>query len=325
MPFKRSPNTRKNAPYCFSAEKLENTAHICYIIVERKDDNMYRTLGSTDLEMYTLIGGLGWIFVLIYNLFMFRYKQKMLSNCSLTLLKSACERNKSSIIAKEKFWITLEIIVISFIQIYPNGFLNVKFGHLMNTGANYFGLLYFVPLILFAFFYIISIDPFKQTDLITPAYPLALFFVKLGCFCNGCCGGFECEWGLMNYQNEADPKREFPIQLIEAGLALAIFLFLLWYRKRAKEGTMFPIYTIIYSATRFFSEFASNKPDVFGILKTYHILCIIGVILGVTELILVLRYAEKVRPVFDRPVFAWYKPKKSNKKNKNVTHRKKKK
>ena len=281
---------------------------------------MYRTLGSTGIEMYTLVGGLGWICILIYNFLMSSHKQKMLSNSSLTLIKVACERNKNSVFAREKFWVVLEIIIISFIQIFPNGFLNVSFGNLMDTGANYFGLLYFVPLILFAFFYLISIDPFKQTDLITPAYPLALFFVKLGCFCNGCCGGFECEWGLMNYYFPSDPKREFPIQLVEAGIALLIFLFLLWYRKRAKEGTLFPIYLIIYSATRFFSEFTRNEPNVLGVLKVYHLLCIVGVIVGVAELVLVLKHSEKITQMFDHPVFTWYQ-----KKQKNIVHHKKRK
>lgn len=286
---------------------------------------MYRTLGSTGIEMYTLVGGLGWIFVLIYNFLMFSHKQKMLSNSSLALIKAASAKNESSIFARENFWVALEIIIISFIQIFPNGFMNVTFGNIMNTGANYFGLLYFVPLILFAFFFLISVNPLKQTDLITPAYPLALFFVKLGCFCNGCCGGFECEWGLMNYYFPSDPKREFPIQLVEAGLALIIFFFLMWYRKRAKEGTLFPVYLIIYSATRFFSEFASKKPDIIWHLKTYHILCIIGVILGIAELILVRRYAEKIKPIFDRPVFTQTGQKKSNNKNKSIQHHKKRK
>lgn len=286
---------------------------------------MYRFLGSTGIEMYGLVGGIGWIFILIYNFSMFNHKRKMLSNCSLSLINAASVRNKDSIFTKENFWTVLEIIIISCIQILPIGFFNIQLGKLLNTGANYFGLLYFMPLVLFAFFFFISVNPFKQTDLITPAYPLALFFVKLGCFCDGCCGGFECDWGLMNYHYDSGPKKEFPTQLVEAGLALLIFVFLLWYRKRAKEGTLFPIYLIIYSATRFFSEFTSNKPDILWHLKTYHILCIIGVILGIAELMLVLRYSEKIKLVFDYSVFTQFKQGKARSKNTKVLHGKNKK
>lgn len=261
---------------------------------------MYRTLGSTGIEMYTLVGGLGWIFVLIYNFLMFSHKQKMLSNSSLALIKAASAKNESSIFARENFWVALEIIIISFIQIFPNGFMNVTFGNIMKTGANYFGLLYFVPLILFAFFFLISVNPLKQTDLITPAYPLALFFVKLGCFCNGCCGGFECEWGLMNYYFPSDPKREFPIQLVEAGLALIIFFFLMWYRKRAKEGTMFPIYLIVYSSTRFFSEFFRQEEDIFWILKKYHFFCLAGIVLGIIEYFIAVKYIDCIKSFLDK-------------------------
>lgn len=285
---------------------------------------MYRYLGSTGIEMYTLVGGLGWVFIFIYNFFMFSHKRNLLSNSSLSLIKIASARNKKSLFSKAGFWTTMEIFIISCIQILPSAFFNVKVGNLLNTGANYFGLLYFIPFVLFAFFFFISVNPFKQTDLITPAYPIALIFVKLACFCDGCCGGFECEWGLVNYHYETGPQREFPTQLVEAGLALIIFLFLLWYRKRAKEGTLFPTYLIIYSATRFFSEFTSNKPDILWHLKTYHILCIIGIILGVAELILVLKYSEKIKPLFENSVFTLFEKQKSKITKKNQHHKKKK-
>ncbi len=286
---------------------------------------MYRFLGSTNIEMYTLIGGLGFLFTMIYNFFMFRHKRNLLSNCTLLLIESASKKNQNSLFAKKNFWTAVEIFIISSIQFLPSAFFNLNLGNLLNTGANYFGLLYFIPFVLFIFFFIISVNPFRQTDLITPAYPLALIFTKLACFCDGCCGGFDCEWGLMNYHYQSGPQREFPTQLVEASLALIIFIFLLWYKKRAKEGTIFPTYLIIYSASRFFSEFTSGKPNVLGILKTYHILCIIGVILGVIELFFVLRYSEKIKPFFERSAFTLLKKKQSSTAKKKYPVQKKKK
>ncbi len=279
---------------------------------------MYRFLGSTDISMYGLVGVLGFVAILVYNFCCFRNKQKLLSNASLFFINSVSEKNKQSLFARTAFWTAAEIIIISLLQIMPSGFFNKKLGNILDTGANYFGLLYFIPFVLFLLFFIISVNPFRQMDLITPAYPLALIFTKLACFCDGCCEGFECSWGLMNYHYETGPVREFPSQLLEAGLALIIFIFLMWYRKKAKEGTLFPIYVILYSATRFFSEFTRGEPNVFGILKTYHILCIIGVVIGIIELLVVLKFSDRISPLFNLYLS-------DNKKDKNKTKKKTKK
>lgn len=281
---------------------------------------MYRTLGSTNIFMYSFVGAFGIIFLLIYNFSNYEKKSNLLSNRSLFFIELFKRKNKEHLLSKTKFWTISEILIISCVQYLPAVFfINQKFGDLVSTGGNYFGLIFFIPIILFAFFYFISVDPFKQMDLITPAYPLALIFVKLGCFCEGCCSGFRCEWGLMNYRNEPDIAKEFPSQLVEAGLGLIIFLFLLWYKKKAKEGTVYPVYVILYSATRFFSEFTRKEANVFGILKTYHILCIIGIIVGFTELMIALKFRERLTPVFNRQVsFPWYH-------KKNIIHHKKRK
>ncbi len=275
---------------------------------------MYRMLGSTDISMYYMVGSFGLLAVLVYNFSMFKYKLNLLSNCSLFIRKTISKRNKKKLFAKMEFWTIVEILIITFVQYLPGSFLTLKFGNLLNTGANYFGLIFFIPFFLFLLFFIISVNPFKQMDLITPAYPLALIFAKLACFCDGCCKGFECSWGLMNYHYETGPKREFPAQLLEAGLALIIFIFLMWYRKKAKEGTLFPLYVIIYSATRFFSEFTRGEPNVFGILKTYHILCIVGVIVGIIELFVVLKFSDRIIPFFDLYLSDKKKSKKTPKK-----------
>lgn len=279
---------------------------------------MYPKLGATNISMYNFVGSFGFLAIFVYNFAMFRYKRNLLSNSSLFFIEIASKRNKESLFAKTTFWTIIEIFIISCVQYFPSAFFNLKLGSLLKTGANYFGLIYFIPLVLFLFCYIVSINPFKQMDLITPAYPLALIFAKLACFCDGCCGGFECSWGMANYHYSSVPQKEFPTQLVESGLGLAIFIFLILYKKKAKEGTLFPIYLITYSGTRFFSEFTSNDPNVFGILKVYHILCIVGVIVGIIELLIVLKFAGKITPLFDRPIFTRYKQKKNVKKNKKI-------
>ncbi len=277
---------------------------------------MYPTLGNTGIGMYDLFNTIAICFFYIYNFSNFKNKKSFLSNFSLTITERISKRNKYVFLSNANLWTCIEIAVISFVQFeFLLGVLHSLVANTFNTGSNYFGTLFFKPIILYLLFYLIAINPLKQMDLITPAFPLALVPVKLACFFHGCCSGFECSWG---YYDQSECKNLFPSQLVEAGLALLLFIFLLWYRKKAKEGTLFPIYLILYSATRFFSEFTRIEKNILGPFKTYHFLCLAGVIIGVAELFIILRYSEKIKTVYDRNPFPWIK-------EKNIVHHKNKK
>ena len=96
------------------------------------------------------------------------------------------------------------------------------------------------------------------------------------------CGSSVVEWES-GFYNPASQLKEFPAQLLEAGVAFLIFIFLLYFKNRLSKGSVFPVYLIIYSTTRFFTEFTRCEPSVFMGLKIYQILCLVGIILGVIE------------------------------------------
>lgn len=272
---------------------------------------MYPELGNTGIEMYGLFNTIAMAFFYIYNFTNFRKKRSLPSNFSLFAADQILRKNKFIFLAEPFIWTCLEIVIISYIQFeFLLGSFHGVVANIFNTGSNYFGTLFLKPLVLYLFFYLIAVNPLKQMDLITPAYPLALIFAKLACLFHGCCSGFECSWG---YYNQRDEIFEFPTQLVEAALALLLFIFLLWYKKRAKEGTLFPIYLILFSATRFFSEFTRSEENILGPFKTYHFLCIAGVIIGIIELLIVLRYSEKIKQLYNRNPFPWIK-------EKNIVH-----
>lgn len=204
--------------------------------------------------------------------------------------------NVLNFLSKDYLWLILEIVIMAAL-IQNNGVFNSSFGKLVGTGANYFALLFVNGAIYILYCCIVGINPLKQLDWATPSYPLALIFVKFACFAAGCCYGIEWEHGLYSYRNE---KYEFPVQLIELFWALAIFIFMMLYKKKAKTGTLFPIYLILYSSTRFFSEFLRREDNVLGILKVYHILCIIGVVVGVIGLIIVNKYGSIINAHFEK-------------------------
>ncbi len=255
---------------------------------------MYRELGSTGIMMYDLLGIVAIFVLLFFNLWHYKEKSAFLG---LHMQKArsffAEKMPRVKFLATVSFWAIIETCLVSFFEYSVPGRFNVPFGRLIGTNANYFGLLYTVPFVLLIFCILMRIQPLRQIDLVTPALPLALVFAKLACFCGGCCWGIECSFGLYNYRFTSC-RVEFPVQLVEAGLALAIFVFLLFWRKKAKPGTMFPTYLILYSATRFFSEFLRHEPNVLWIFKTYQILCIIGVILGVVQLLLVRKFGDRI-------------------------------
>lgn len=285
-----------------------------YLKKIKKVTIMYQYLGNTGIEMYGLFNTIAIYVVYIYNLIKLKNKKNNLSNISLFSIKYFSDKNKFKLLASNNLWALIETMAIAFVQYEFAGYLglNNRFGRIFGTGPNYFGLLLFGPIVLYLFFYVIAINPLKQMDRITPAYPLALVFVKLACFFHGCCSGIECSWGLYFPSKDAIM---FPTQLLEAGVALLLYIFLILYKKKAKEGTLFPIYLTVYSAIRFFTEFSRVEENVLWILKKYHIICIFGVIVGIAELLIVLKYSEKIKTIYNRNPFPWIR-------EKNIIHHK---
>ena len=130
--------------------------------------------------------------------------------------------------------------------------------------------------------------------------PIQLVFLKLACFLNGCCWGIPWEHGLYNHHPH-HPGKQVPVQAIEVLFALVIFIFLLWYRRKAKAGTIFPMFMILYSFTRFFSEFVTAAyPDIIGPFNMYQILCAIGFVIGLLLFFIVTKFGDKISDFFER-------------------------
>lgn len=96
------------------------------------------------------------------------------------------------------------------------------------------------------------------TALITPAVPLFHVFGRIGCFMAGCCWGTEVEWGVVFHQSVGAPNGVplLPLQLIEAGANLIIFVVLaLLLRRMRRRFLLLPLYVLLYGALRFVLEF----------------------------------------------------------------------
>ncbi len=257
---------------------------------------MYEFLGNTGIEVSPLLQNFGFVLVLFYNFLNFKRKKNLLSSFSQCNLRHFSVK-KHKFLSKPGFWVSIEIIIISMAQFVLAPTYNSIYGDWWGTGLNYFGTLFISPFLLLVLFYYFSINPLKQMDLITPAHPLALIFVKLGCFCLGCCRGFECSWGLYFPSNGITC---FPTQLLEVAQALILFIFFHKFKDKAKEGTVYPIYVIVYSVTRFFIEFTSDRIPEFWLVNLLHYSCVLGVIFGFLNLFIINKWSDKIVSVFSR-------------------------
>lgn len=258
---------------------------------------MHRYFG--DVVAYDLFNMLGFIMAMISSLFYFKSKRNVMGLHSKRVIFLASRINRYLGKVVEVVLASVESLLMAF-MIDRATYTNRPFGELVGTGADYFGLLSTVSFFWIALSLILVVNPLKQMDITTMSLPVYLFFVKLACFFNGCCWGIPWEYGPYNYHYD-HPGNQVPVQAIEAFWALAIFIFLLWYRKKAKTGTMFPMYMILYSATRFCSEFFRREENVLWIFKTYHLLCLAGIAIGLVLLFIAVKFGDKISAFFDKP------------------------
>lgn len=260
---------------------------------------MYQYFNQTNL--FELLNKLSFLVLVLFNMSSIKQKRENLGILSVIFCNQKVKRGRNphlDIFRNPTFCSVIEIILLTFFfYALSSTVFNNKVGDLVNTGRNYFGFAFFGPLVLIALCLILRIKPLRVLDSFSVGLGLALFFVKLGCFCWGCCAGIETEkFGMYNVEYD---KVMFPVQLVEAFLGLGIFCFMLFYRKKAKSGTLYSIYLMLFSFTRFFSEFLRMEPPVFLGLKTYQILCIIGFLVGLLSFLLMKKYAERINTYFD--------------------------
>ena len=242
---------------------------------------------------YSLFGTIGTVVLFCCNLYQIVRQKPPLSR-HLCWVQNRLQQ--IPVLGNFWFWAVIESLLFSCAQYLLVGLTNTTFGNWVGTGGNYFGLITMIPLLILLFCFLFWTDPLKKFDLLVPAFPLALVFVKIACFCAGCCRGFECSWGMYNYFYGF---YEFPTQLLEAAVALALFFVMMKLRGKMKPGTMWPVYVLLYSGTRFFTEFTRHESNTIWFLKTYHLCCIGGLIYGAVLLRIVKKHGDKISNFFD--------------------------
>ena len=232
-----------------------------------------------------------WLAMVIFNLCFFRENEEQLSFVSRMVLKAKPWKRYRLV---KNLCVILEIMALASLYFFPTTIgISLPLARVANLGnINYFATPIFAPFIVMIPVALLSISPLKHLDLYAQAYPAALVFLKIACFVQGCCNGMEMDSGMYNYDTGLI---EFPIQLLEAGIAILMMFALVVYRKKTKHvGTVMPLYMIIYSVQRFIIQFfRADYPDVIIGLDGYQLFSIGTIILGIIEWILVVKLAPK--------------------------------
>ena len=146
-----------------------------------------------------------------------------------------------SIIGARLFYV---LVNIDFFIQHPADIIKIWQGGLVFYGG-------FITAILYTVWYCKykKIDIKKLADIFAPAIALGHTFGRIGCFFSGCCYGKETQCFI-------SINNRYPTQIIEAVGNLIIFFVLhKLYKKSHKNGYIFLLYLILYSALRFSIEF----------------------------------------------------------------------
>ena len=137
------------------------------------------------------------------------------------------------------------------------------------TGFRHFGgnnivrIFIWVPLFAWPVAKLLKLDWKTCCDYIAPCICVVHGVAHLGCIFDGCCHGYRWEHGIWN---PALDYKTFPIQPIEALVAIAIVVYICVRQKKQKyvvDGLSYPIMLILFGSTRFLLEFARDNGKLF--------------------------------------------------------------
>lgn len=199
---------------------------------------------------------------------------------------------------KLKIWNVLLFTVVAFLCDGLGAFLmgKVYTAIVASMGgdgvSNYsiYGAVFLTPVLIILSARLIK-QPWRQImDMVALSEMTARAFGKLGCVFNGCCWGFECDYGLYNHIHKVNM---FPSPIFEVATMVIIIIIgylILFKSKRYVPGCLCPVMALLYGATRFFWEFTryytleAERHMLFG-MSFWQLCSILTVILSVIWLV----------------------------------------
>ncbi len=153
------------------------------------------------------------------------------------------------------------------------------------------------------------IDAFRYLDIVSAAVPLAIFFVRLGCLCAGCCYGkptdffihliFTNKGSAAGYYHPGVALHATQIYFMLNAVVMGAIL-LIVYKYRRFKGQVFSAFLMYYGVSRFLLEFLRGDEDrgIFfgGFLSTGQIAMMVSFLTGL--IIYIVKSREQHSPTW---------------------------
>lgn len=130
-------------------------------------------------------------------------------------------------------------------------------------GNNIVRVFIWIPVAAYPFCKLMKIDWRQACEFLAPCPVLIQGVSHYGCIFEGCCHGYPWEHGIWN---PALKCNTFPIQPIEACVAVIIAIYVLYRQKKLQyqsDGLTYPIMMMLFGYSRFFLEFVRDNDKLF--------------------------------------------------------------
>ena len=148
-------------------------------------------------------------------------------------------------------------------------------GEWIGRNTDFYGYVLFTVLAVTLASVALGGDVRTRLDCLAAPFFAMAAFLKLACFCAGCCNGLLWAHGLYNANTQ---QHEFPIQLVEMAVYILLLLCVVRFRTRWHKGEVFAFFLVVYSAFRFVVQFFRRDESPFSLFHWIPAaVCLLGV------------------------------------------------
>ena len=240
---------------------------------------MYPELfGITSISTYDLIGICGYAILWLFSLARYPLGCLMREPSIWMLERQRDHQNRDHTTPQKQslaHWAKRELLILTAVHTVMFTFGGNLLGQWIGRSTDFYGYVLLTVLAVTLASVALGGDVRLRLDaLATPFFALAAF-LKLGCFCAGCCYGLPWAYGLYN---ENTQQHEFPIQLVEMAAYVLMLLCVVRWRSHWRKGEVFAFFLVVYSAFRFAVQFFRGDEALFSLFHWISaVVCLLGV------------------------------------------------
>lgn len=196
------------------------------------------------------------------------------------------------LICRKDFFLPLWKGLVSSVLLTGIGVAGVKLMFFFENGnfagLSFFGAVFFIPVLAPLITLTLQISYPDYLDLAAPSVAIMLSVMKINCLIAGCCRG------KVLYRSEFGEEVRFPSQIFEMICAALIAVLLIYAIKKGLwKRRMFPVFMILYGATRFVLNLFRETDDFWLGMGIGNMWAILSVLLGIAWLIFAERLAKR--------------------------------